>query len=128
MIINLTNPGQDPVNGDKLQEIFPSGGYRCFTFSAPEPQLKSTFSPLEWEMRFQGDEMWAMAEVAKLDRTAFKLMRQMDRAGDFNIADPRTIDGLNYVATLYDADGGEPYDLLPSPTRIAELLTPDAID
>ena len=101
--------------------------YREELIVVPDPVTKSIFTPLEWETRFINDEMWAMAELAKLERPAFRLMRQMDRAEFFDVTDPRTIAGMNYVGSMHDADGVEPYNLLPSPTRVTEILTPEIL-
>jgi hypothetical protein len=40
-IKNLTNPGAEPQDGDRIQEFYTSGAIVTKTFSAPEPRTPS---------------------------------------------------------------------------------------
>jgi len=69
LIGNLTNPGADPVDGDKIRITYPSGAIEIKTYYAPvdpDPVMIRVIPTHEFLDRFTDDELsliWRLAQT-----------------------------------------------------------------
>lgn len=120
-ILNLSRPGQTPVDGDFVEYIYSNGSTERKTFYTrievppPAPTVRN-ISGLEYLRRFTQGQRIAIRELAKTDSIAADLMHLLDATiqqnGHVNLLDPDTAQGVGYLAMKLPAAAIDPAVIL----------------
>lgn len=98
---NLTNPGADPVHGDRVRYTYANGKTEIKMWLAlPADVVDVSTIPLTrygWMRLFTLGELVAIKELAKTDTVTDVFLEMLSAAEEIFLGDPSTIAALDYL-------------------------------